>query len=99
MSLGKYHSTNESGAVSGNGSACTEEETKEQISKQENSAAGLLCWLNSNQSSSQELDSGLTKDVLGVVATLARVEDDNLSRSKYFINVLFFSNQLRFPCE
>ena len=99
MSLGKYHSTNEAGAASGNGSACTEEDITEQISKQENSAAGVLCWLNSNQSSNEELDPRLTKDVLGVVATLARVEDDNLSRSKYFINVLFFSNQLRFPCE
>ncbi|XP_062091386.1 protein DEFECTIVE IN MERISTEM SILENCING 3-like isoform X2 [Humulus lupulus] len=78
VSLGKYHSSNGAG-TSETGTSCTEEETRENILKIENSAAGLLCWLNSHHAT-QGLDLGFTKDVLGIVATLARVEDDNLSR-------------------
>lgn len=79
MSLGKYHSTNESGTAKENGASHNEEETMQQILQQEKTAAGVLCWLNS-QHASQILDLGLTKDVLGIVATLARVDDNNLSR-------------------
>ncbi|PON97290.1 Protein DEFECTIVE IN MERISTEM SILENCING [Trema orientale] len=79
VSLGKYHSANGAGTASESGTSCTEEETVERILKLENSAAGLLCWLNSHHTT-QGLDLGFTKDVLGIVATLARVEDDNLSR-------------------
>ncbi|KAM6583857.1 hypothetical protein CsatB_010859 [Cannabis sativa] len=78
VSLGKYHSSNGAG-TNGAGSSHTEEETREKILKLENSAAGVLYWLNSHHAT-QGLDLGFTKDVLGVVATLARVEDDNLSR-------------------
>lgn len=80
VSLGKYHSANGAGTASENSTSCTEEDTMEQILKQENSAAGVLCWLNSRQSSIGGSDLGFTKDVLGIVATLAKVEDDNLSR-------------------
>lgn len=83
VSLGKYHSANGAGTASGSGTSCTEEETMEKILKLENSAAGLLCWLNSHHAT-QGLDLGFTKDVLGIVATLARVEDDNISRLAFF---------------
>ncbi|KAF3439852.1 hypothetical protein FNV43_RR18130 [Rhamnella rubrinervis] len=79
VSLGKYHSTNESGTAKENGASNSEEETMEQILQQEKTAAGVLCWLNS-QHASQTLDLGLAKDVLGIVANLARVDDDNLSQ-------------------
>ncbi|XP_014491485.1 protein DEFECTIVE IN MERISTEM SILENCING 3 isoform X2 [Vigna radiata var. radiata] len=62
---------------SGNGAFHTEEETMEQILKKENSAAGVYSWLKSNAKTS---GLTLTKDVVGVVATLGKVESDNLSR-------------------
>jgi hypothetical protein len=65
-------------------SSLTEEETMAQILQQENSAAGIFCWLKANHLS-QALDLPLIKDVLGVVASLARVDDDNVSRSAVFI--------------
>ncbi|KAL5572127.1 hypothetical protein UlMin_021724 [Ulmus minor] len=78
--LGKYHSENGSGTTAKeNATSCTEDKTVEQILKQENSAAGVLCWLNSHHAT-EGSNSELTKDVLGVVATLARVDDDNLSK-------------------
>ncbi|EXB83888.1 hypothetical protein L484_023495 [Morus notabilis] len=80
VSLGKYHSANGTGTESESGLSWTEEDTIEQILKQENSAASVLCRLNSQQSSIQGLDLAFTKDVLGIVATLARVGEDNLSR-------------------
>ncbi|XP_024024152.1 protein DEFECTIVE IN MERISTEM SILENCING 3 isoform X3 [Morus notabilis] len=71
---------NGTGTESESGLSWTEEDTIEQILKQENSAASVLCRLNSQQSSIQGLDLAFTKDVLGIVATLARVGEDNLSR-------------------
>ncbi|XP_015888725.3 protein DEFECTIVE IN MERISTEM SILENCING 3 isoform X1 [Ziziphus jujuba] len=79
VSLVKYHSTNEAGTENKNGASHNEEETMEQILRQEKSAAGILCQLNS-QHASQALNSAFSKDVLGIVANLARVDDDNLSR-------------------
>lgn len=90
VSLGKYHSANGAGTASENSTSCTEEDTMEQILKQENSAAGVLCWLNSRRSSIGGSDLGFTKDVLGIVATLAKVEDDNLSRLAFFVTLSFF---------
>lgn len=75
--LAKYHSNNVITSDSGNGAFHTEEETMEQILKKENSAAGVYSWLKSNAKTS---GLTLTKDVVGVVATLGKVESDNLSR-------------------
>ncbi|KAG2720575.1 hypothetical protein I3760_02G041600 [Carya illinoinensis] len=75
-SLERYHSENVAETVS-DSSLHTEVETK--ILQRENSAAGILCWLKANRLS-RALDLALTKDVLGVVASLARVDDENLSR-------------------
>lgn len=57
----------------------SEEETVENIIKQEKSAAGILCVLKTRHGN-QTSHLSLTKDVLGIVATLGKVDDDNLSR-------------------
>lgn len=85
VSLGRYDSTSVGGAASGNGSSCTEDETMRQIMKQESTASGVLCWLNSRR----ETELGLTDDVLGFVAALGRVEDENLSRFLFLIGISF----------
>ncbi|XP_058218932.1 uncharacterized protein LOC131329669 isoform X3 [Rhododendron vialii] len=57
----------------------SEEETVDHIIKHEKSAAGILCSLKSSHGS-QASHLLLTKDVLGIVAQLGKVDDDNLSR-------------------
>lgn len=83
MSLGRYHSANVITSENGNGAYHTEEETVEQILKKESSAAGLFCWIKAN---SQSSNLALAKDAVGVVATLAKVESDDLSRSISFFD-------------
>ncbi|KAK4277569.1 hypothetical protein QN277_015547 [Acacia crassicarpa] len=56
-----------------------EEEITEKILQHKESAAGILCELKSNQGT-QASHLMLLKDVVGVVATLGKVDDDNLSR-------------------
>lgn len=77
MSLGRYHSATVILSESKNGSSHTEEETMEQILKKESSAAGIFCWLKAN---AQTSNLALAKDAVGVVATLAKVESEDLSR-------------------
>ncbi|CAL5344151.1 unnamed protein product [Camellia sinensis] len=80
VSLGKYHSSSAPMINDEDNSHVeSEEETAEHIIRHEKSAAGILCQLKTchGSGSSQLL---LTKDVLGVVATLGKVDDDNLSR-------------------
>ncbi|XP_042000255.1 protein DEFECTIVE IN MERISTEM SILENCING 3-like isoform X3 [Salvia splendens] len=77
VSIGKHHPTlykEENGKAS-----CGEsdEETTQHIMKYENSAAALLCKIKSEVQFSDDL---LIKDVVGVVATLGKVDDANLSR-------------------
>ncbi|KAL2542264.1 Protein DEFECTIVE IN MERISTEM SILENCING 3 [Abeliophyllum distichum] len=80
VSLGKYHTTsismmeNEDPAHLKN-----EAETVEHILRHEKSAAGILCQLKT-QHETQASDIQWTKDVVGIVATLGKVDDDNLSR-------------------
>ncbi|KAL9164374.1 hypothetical protein ABFS82_06G100800 [Erythranthe guttata] len=59
--------------------AKSEEEIIERILKHENSAAAILCRMKS-EAEALSIDHSLTKDVIGIVATLGKVEDDNLSR-------------------
>ncbi|MCL7052009.1 hypothetical protein MKW94_009899 [Papaver nudicaule] len=47
--------------------------------QQEKSAAGVICQVKT-QHATQASSLPLTKDVLGIVATLGHVDDDNLSR-------------------
>ncbi|CAH9123462.1 unnamed protein product [Cuscuta epithymum] len=79
VALGKYHSAT-SPAIGNDGLSYlrSEEETLEQILKHEKSAAAVLCHLKTLPRT-REYNSPVRKDVLGVVATLARVEDDKLS--------------------
>ncbi|KAI9073249.1 hypothetical protein K1719_044771 [Acacia pycnantha] len=56
-----------------------EEEITEKILQHKESAAGIFCELKSNQGT-QASHLMLLKDVVGVVATLGKVDDDNLSR-------------------
>ncbi|KAK7258493.1 hypothetical protein RIF29_24072 [Crotalaria pallida] len=76
VSLGRYHSTNAITSQNGNGTVHTEEDTVEQIMRIENSAASIFCWLKAND---QTASLAFAKDAVGVVATLAKVESDDLS--------------------
>ncbi|KAG8634322.1 hypothetical protein MANES_17G027400v8 [Manihot esculenta] len=78
--LGKYHYATQPKIENDHHSSNqSEEETLEQILRREKSAAGILCQLRLRHGTDASHLS-LTKDVLGVVATLGRVDDDNLSR-------------------
>ncbi|XP_018675580.2 protein DEFECTIVE IN MERISTEM SILENCING 3 isoform X1 [Musa acuminata AAA Group] len=79
VNLGKYHSS--AGAVDNNdfSAANTEKQTIENILKQEQTAAGIICQLKVYHAV-QASKLPLTKDVLGIVATLGKVNDVNLSR-------------------
>ncbi|CAK7348709.1 unnamed protein product [Dovyalis caffra] len=67
------------GAANENGALHPEDKLIEQILHQERSAAGILCKVKSYHAM-QASNLSWTKDVLGIVATLARVDNDNLSR-------------------
>ncbi|XP_020234447.1 protein DEFECTIVE IN MERISTEM SILENCING 3 isoform X2 [Cajanus cajan] len=56
-----------------------DEEVNKQILHNEKSAAGILCQLKIRHGAKAS-DLTLTKDVVGIVATLGKVENDNLSR-------------------
>lgn len=87
--LGKYHSSSSPKIENKDHSHLqNEEETTEQILRHENSAAGILYQLKTHHGT-QASHLNLTKDVLGVVATLGKVDDENLSRS--VCNVFIFS--------
>ncbi|OVA14711.1 hypothetical protein BVC80_1819g27 [Macleaya cordata] len=80
VSLGKYHSASVGAAENENSNHIqTEDNTVEQILQQEKSAAGILCQLKTRHGT-QASNLPLTKDVLGIVATLGKVDDDILSR-------------------
>lgn len=77
VALGKHY-TSLSKEENGNGAHIgSEEETIRHIMKYEKSVAARLCKMKSE---AEFLDHQLTKDVVGVVATLAKVDDANLSR-------------------
>ncbi|MBA0718887.1 hypothetical protein Golax_006607, partial [Gossypium laxum] len=80
VTLGKYHSSTSPGVNKDESHLQSEHETTEQILRHEKSAAGILCQLKAHHGS-QASHLSLTKDVLGVVATLGKVDDENLSRS------------------
>lgn len=78
--LGKYHSSSALKTENeGPSNEQSEGETTAQILRHENSAAGILCQMKSRHVI-QSPHVPLTKDVLGIVATLGKVDDDNLSR-------------------
>ncbi|XP_059629032.1 protein DEFECTIVE IN MERISTEM SILENCING 3-like isoform X2 [Cornus florida] len=80
VSLGKYHSSSVPWTENEDISHIkSEEETVEHIIRQEKSAAGILFQLKTHHGA-QAYKFPLTKDVLGIVASLGKVDDDNLSR-------------------
>ncbi|KAF8413342.1 hypothetical protein HHK36_001321 [Tetracentron sinense] len=97
VSLGKYHSSSVSKTENESlNHFQTEEETIEQILQKEKSAAGMLCQLKIRHES-QASHLALTKDVLGIVATLAKVDDENLSR--LFSEYLGLETMLAIVCK
>ncbi|XP_065879282.1 protein DEFECTIVE IN MERISTEM SILENCING 3-like [Euphorbia lathyris] len=95
--LGNYHSARPpSGESESHSSNQSEEETVNQILQNETSAAGILCQLTTRHGTHAP-QLGFTKDVLGIVATLGKVDDDNLSRllSEY----LGVETMLRIVCK
>ncbi|KOM41335.1 hypothetical protein LR48_Vigan04g153300 [Vigna angularis] len=56
-----------------------DEDVDKQILQYEKSAAGILCELKIRHGAQTSLLTS-TKDIVGIVATLGKVEDDNLSR-------------------
>ncbi|XP_050237479.1 protein DEFECTIVE IN MERISTEM SILENCING 3-like isoform X2 [Mercurialis annua] len=77
--LGKYHASTPPDTENTHNSNQSEEEIIEQILRHEMSAAALFYQLRVRHGSDAS-DASCTNDVLGVVATLGRVDDDNLSR-------------------
>lgn len=76
VTLGKYHSSSAPKIEDGDLSQMqTEEATIENIMKNEKSAAAIVCQLKRHRNQATHI-----KDVLGVVATLGKVNDDSLSR-------------------
>ncbi|XP_062148579.1 protein DEFECTIVE IN MERISTEM SILENCING 3-like isoform X2 [Alnus glutinosa] len=71
-------------------------QTTEQILQHEKSAAGILCQLKTRHGT-QASHLPLTKDVLGIVATLGKVDDDNLSR--LFAEYLGVESMLAIVCK
>lgn len=81
VALGKYHSGTTPGIEKdGLSYVKSEDETLEQISRHDKSAAAVLCHLKTLHGTQASI-LPLTKDVIGIVATLGRVEDDSLSRA------------------
>ncbi|XP_044505582.1 protein DEFECTIVE IN MERISTEM SILENCING 3-like isoform X2 [Mangifera indica] len=95
--LGKYHSSSGPKTENENHfSLQSEEETTGQILQHEKSAAGVFCKLKTRHGSqASHLQS--TKDVLGIVASLGIVEDENLSR--IFSEYLGLDNMLAIVCK
>lgn len=83
VTLGKFHLTKENEDIA---PAESEEEINNRILKHERSAAAFLCRLLSLPDA-KIFDHPLTKDVVGIVATLGKVDDGNLSR---LVWVFFF---------
>ncbi|KAH9673601.1 protein DEFECTIVE IN MERISTEM SILENCING 3 [Citrus sinensis] len=76
VNLGKYHSAKVDNEDHSNHQ--NEEETTGQILQHEKSAAGVLCQLKTRHCT-QASHLTFTKDVLGIVASLGQLEDENLS--------------------
>lgn len=97
VTLGKYHSSSATTIENEDHShRQSEEEIHEQILQHEKSAAGILCQLKARHGT-QASHLTLTKDLLGIVATLGKVDDDNLSR--LFSEYLGIENILAIVCK
>nr|CAD1843485.1 unnamed protein product [Ananas comosus var. bracteatus] len=77
VNLGQYYSSSTTGKSSNTSATETEQQTIQNILRQEKTAAGIVCQMKVRHGLQK---SQVTKDVLGVVAILGKVHDDNLSR-------------------
>ncbi|KAL5567765.1 hypothetical protein UlMin_024340, partial [Ulmus minor] len=78
--LGKFNCSSTPNTEDGDHSHLQSQEAiTGQILQHEKSAAGILCQLKTHRGT-QASHLPFTKDVVGVVATLGKVDDDNLSR-------------------
>lgn len=84
VTLGEYHSSNRPMMERGNLSQESEVENIQSNLKRTHSAAGIVCQLKTCHST-QGFQFPLMKDMLGIVATLGKVDDDNISRFTPFI--------------
>ncbi|CAI0541493.1 unnamed protein product, partial [Linum tenue] len=82
VTLSKYHSSAATGTENEERTSQSEEETIKQILQYGPSAASIWCQLRANHTSYASYPT-LTKDVIGIVATLGRVDDDNLICKSY----------------
>ncbi|KAL5989381.1 hypothetical protein ACLOJK_010271 [Asimina triloba] len=96
VSVLRFYSSTGAAATENNNNTQTEDNTVEQILQQENTAAAALYQLKTHHET-QASNSLLTKDVLGVVATLGKVHDDNLSR--LFSEYLGLETMLAIVCK
>ncbi|XVE64406.1 hypothetical protein DITRI_Ditri07aG0098200 [Diplodiscus trichospermus] len=95
--LGKYHYSSPAKTENEDHSHLqSEEEITEQILQHEKSAAAILCQLKTHPGT-QDSYLTLTKDVLGAVATLGKVDDGNLNR--LFSEYLGLQTMLAIACK
>ncbi|XP_038684893.1 protein DEFECTIVE IN MERISTEM SILENCING 3-like isoform X2 [Tripterygium wilfordii] len=95
--LGKYHASSTSKIENEDHSTHqSEDDTNQQIILYEKSAAGILCQLKTRHGT-QAYHLLMTRDVLGIVATLGKVDDDNLSR--LFSEYLGLDTMLAIVCK
>ncbi|KAF5743449.1 protein DEFECTIVE IN MERISTEM SILENCING 3-like [Tripterygium wilfordii] len=95
--LGKYHASSTFTIANEDHSAHqSEDETNQQIILHEKSAASILCQLNTRHGT-LAYHLLMTRDVLGVVATLGKVDDDNLNR--LFSEYLGLDTMLAIVCK
>ncbi|XP_008783196.2 protein DEFECTIVE IN MERISTEM SILENCING 3 isoform X1 [Phoenix dactylifera] len=97
VNLGKYHSSSAALEQNNDVSAMqSEQQTVGKILQQEKAAAGIICQMKIRHGL-QASKLQLTKDVLGIVATLGKVNDDNLSR--LFSEYLGLETMLAIVCK
>ncbi|GAU51610.1 hypothetical protein TSUD_414420 [Trifolium subterraneum] len=97
VAIGKSKSPSTTKIGNANGPRITtEEEVNKQILQHEKSGAGILCQVKTRHGAQASVLT-LTKDVVGVVAVLGKVEDDNLSR--LFSEYLGVETMLAIVCK
>ncbi|KAE8723187.1 Protein DEFECTIVE IN MERISTEM SILENCING 3 [Hibiscus syriacus] len=94
--LGKYHSSSSPIENKDQFHLQSEHEITEQILRHEKSAAGILYQLKTHHGP-QASHLSLTKDVMGAVATLGKVDDENLNR--LFSEYLGVQTMLAIVCK
>ncbi|KAK9020648.1 hypothetical protein V6N11_010666 [Hibiscus sabdariffa] len=94
--LGKHHSSSSPIENKDQSHLQSEHEITEQILRHEKSAAGILCQLKTHHGP-QASHLSLTKDIMGAVATLGKVDDENLSR--LFSEYLGVQTMLAIVCK